>query len=152
MFIIGLVLVVFAVIAFVVSVRNESNIFFIIGIVAVILGLAPGFFGTIIPIGAYYCDYPNLETFYDSNAGNYQVVVERQNEIAVMNLEGPAEGEFFDGSDFSQSKETSNRYREYRDAANEYNLMLARYRRQGGTFLFWPMPQPNSRLKPIELK
>ena len=152
MFIIGLVLTIVAIVAFVIYRRNDSGGFLIIGIVAVIFGAVPGFLGTVLPIGAYYCDYPNLETFYDSNLSNYQMVVENQNEVAVMNLEGPSEGEFFDGSDFSQSKETSNRYCEYRDAANEYNLMLARYKCQGGTFLFWPLPKPDSRLKPIKIK
>jgi len=121
---------------------------FISGLMLLILCLAGG----VTAAEAYYSVYPEMEAFYDSNLGNYQVIVERQNEVATLNLQPTGDGEIFDGSDFSQSKETSNRYQEYRDAANEYNLELAKYRRRGGTFLFWPMPQPDSRLKPIEIK
>ena len=155
MFIIGLVLLALAVIVLVVystkekydreSCGNAGATLIIIGGLLVIIG------GTVAMV-TYYSVYPELEAFYDSNLGNYQTVVERQNEVAVMNLEGPTEGEFFDGSDFSQSRETSSRYREYRDATNEYNVRLTKYRRLGGTFIFWPMPQPDNRLKIVEIK
>ena len=152
MLIIGLVLLVVAVIAFVIDSYTRSDGWGYLGGFAITFGIVLFLIGGIWALVVYYDTYPKLEAFYDSNLDNYRVIVERQNEIAVMDLKGPTEGEFFDGGDFAQSKETSNRYREYRDAANEYNLMLARYRRQGGTFLFWPMPQPDSRLKPIKIK
>ena len=153
MFIIGLVLTVVAIVAFLMSERRgSSDNWSWIGMFSMVFGIVLLIVGGLLSLITYYDDYPKLEAFYDINGGNYRMVVENQNEIAVMDLKGPIEGEFFDGSDFSQSRSTSDRYQEYRDAANEYNLELVKYRCWGGSFLFWPLPQPDSRLKPIKIK
>ena len=132
------------------SYKHEESL----GAVAV-LSLVPGVVLTLIMIimtcVTYFETYPEMEMFYTVNAPNYKTVVDKQNEVATLNLGNAEEGEVFDGSDFSQSRETSSRYQEYRDAVNDYNLTLAGWSRRGGTFWFWPISKPNSELNPIEL-
>ena len=154
MLIIGLALIIFGVVAFKIAGYHEwcAPAWITTAIIAIIAGPLLFIWGGLAAINATYWAYPDMTAFYELNAGNYRVVVEQQNEIATINLNVATDGEVFDGSDFAQSRETSTRYQEYRDAVNDYNSGLAHYKCQGGTFLFWPMGKPPAELKPIAIE
>lgn len=154
MLIIAIGLTVFGIVALIIGARDawDRPVWGITGLITFVIGAIATFIVVIATICSIYGAYPEMQMFYELNADNYRVTVERQNEVATINLNIATEGEAFDGSDFAQSRETSNRYMEYRDAVNDYNLRLAQYQRQGGTFMFWPLPKPPEELKPIRLE